>query len=261
MMKTGFWTVAAGAALVGVAGCNIPVGDAQLGEAAGAEACVSKATRYAVQKALFDAAVAKFDGEPLAINDMRRGAKAKLDYVTLEAIDANTGKVDCSARFKIAIPFNVQEKFGGEDELLADITYSTAKAGDGSGRTVEVDGLDFAVTKIVDAFSGKLAKTKPEPKPAPPAQPKVATYKPSFNCGGKLSRVERMICTDPVLAQLDRQMAGYYYRALESAYDSTQRAAIKRDQVSWLKGIGECDNTACVEVTQRERIAYLRNNY
>lgn len=245
---------------LGLTACNQAKTDAQGGET-GESACSSKATQDAVKKALFDGAVEKFDGEPLAINDMRRSAKAKLDYAEVEKVDDQAGITDCSARLKIAIPVGVQEKFGGEDELLADVTYTTRKAEDGSGRAVEVAGLDFAVGKIVDAFSGKLAKPepKPEPKPAPKPEPRVATFKPSFNCGGKLTRVERMICTDPVLAQLDRQMANYYYRALEAP--QSDRTAIRRGQRNWLKAISACENTACVERTQRARIDFLRNNF
>ena len=223
--------------------------------------CASDEAQAAIKKALFDAAVEEFDGEPLAINDLRRSARSKLDYATLE--DKTESTADCSGRLKIAIPNDLQEKFDDDDELLADVTFTARIADDGAASDFAVDGLDFAVGKIVDAYSEKAKKPEPTPAatPAPKPSPRVATYKPSFNCNGSLSRVERLICTDPILARLDQQMSSYYYRALEGSQTTADRNALKQSQRNWLKGISGCDNTACVERTQRARIGYLRNNF
>lgn len=58
---------------------------------------------------------------------------------------------------------------------------------------------------------------------------------PSFDCRKAATLVEKLICSDPTLGDLDRKMADRFARALESAQPSS-RGAIIKDQLRWLQG-------------------------
>jgi len=57
---------------------------------------------------------------------------------------------------------------------------------------------------------------------------------PSFDCRKAATPVEKLICSDPTLGDLDRKMAERFARALESAQPSS-RGAIIKDQLRWLQ--------------------------
>lgn len=85
---------------------------------------------------------------------------------------------------------------------------------------------------------------------------------PSFDCSKALGKVEKMICADPKLAALDRELAETHERAVEAAAEIHQRQ-LRASQRGWIKGRNDCwkamqvNVTDCVAASYRARIAEL----
>lgn len=102
------------------------------------------------------------------------------------------------------------------------------------------------------------------PPPAPAATavvgqaaPVAAT--PSFDCSKSPGEFEQMVCKDPALAALDRQLADTFAQALAKAAD---KATLQATERGWIKGRDECwkadDKPACVREAYIVRIVDLR---
>jgi uncharacterized protein len=84
------------------------------------------------------------------------------------------------------------------------------------------------------------------------AAPRVAA-RPSFNCRNARTRSERAVCGNSGLANLDRQMAGEFNRAMSGA-SAAQRAQLQRTRGSFLRRRDACGSQACIAETYRARI-------
>jgi uncharacterized protein len=73
--------------------------------------------------------------------------------------------------------------------------------------------------------------------------------------------VERLICTNSVLAELDNQLAGIYQTALDN-FPAADQAALRSSQQSWLKKRNTCDTSTnkqqCVQLAYEARITRLQ---
>lgn len=106
----------------------------------------------------------------------------------------------------------------------------------------------------------------PAPAPAEPPTPKAATgdaaagssadaVQPSFDCGKARSIPEKLICGDPELARLDRELGQVYARARDAA---TDRAAFQRvSDREWRRREAECRDRACLLDWYAQRRAQL----
>ena len=101
--------------------------------------------------------------------------------------------------------------------------------------------------------------------PAAPAAPEapaatVADATPLFDCGKASSEAEKLVCSTPALAALDRRLAEVYAAAQAKAPDNTVVAM----QRGWVKGRDECwkssDKPRCVEESYKTRIVELLIN-
>ncbi|WP_313346621.1 MliC family protein [Stenotrophomonas sp.] len=101
--------------------------------------------------------------------------------------------------------------------------------------------------------------------PATPAAPAVApgtgtteAQGPSFDCDKAASDAETMICADPKLSALDRQLAALY-KTLQTSPDELDIAA---EQRGWVKGRNACwqavDANRCLVESYQTRIVELR---
>lgn len=94
----------------------------------------------------------------------------------------------------------------------------------------------------------------------------VAAERPAFDCAKASGEIETLICSDPELAALDRELADVYDAALESLEGGTEDAAaaknLKAYQRGWIKGRNDCwkaeDKRSCTENAYEARIAELR---
>ena len=82
---------------------------------------------------------------------------------------------------------------------------------------------------------------------------------PSFDCSKSIAPVPQMICTDAVLARMDRDMATLYAAALGP---DAAGAATQRRQRAWLSGRDACggkaDQRACLIRAYQQRITELK---
>ncbi len=77
----------------------------------------------------------------------------------------------------------------------------------------------------------------------------------SFNCYGRLTVTEAVICQNPGLSSLDSQMAKAY-RISFRAYGNF----VKNTQVAWLRSRNACGaNVGCLRAAYNERIGTLHN--
>lgn len=95
----------------------------------------------------------------------------------------------------------------------------------------------------------------------------AAAQAPSFDCS-KLAdnapSAEKLVCSDPALAALDRQLADTYKAAQMKAVNE-HPPTLKAEQRGWIKGRNECwksgDLAACVAQSYRTRNAELQARY
>jgi uncharacterized protein len=83
---------------------------------------------------------------------------------------------------------------------------------------------------------------------------------PSFDCAKAIHRVERMVCSDEMLADLDRQLDLQYRALLRLKHDHEQRRSLQFDQQNWLsKQRNTCQNTACLADQYQDRLEQINN--
>jgi tetratricopeptide (TPR) repeat protein len=63
---------------------------------------------------------------------------------------------------------------------------------------------------------------------------KAVAGKPSFNCATARSKVQKAICADPELANLDREVQGSYVRAIAEKMTPQQARKLRREQVEYI---------------------------
>lgn len=85
---------------------------------------------------------------------------------------------------------------------------------------------------------------------------------PSFNCAKATHEAEQMICKDAELARLDRELNSLY-EALMANTPAKGRAALKTEQVGWIKGRNDCwkdsDQRGCILDAYEARIDELQD--
>ena len=91
-----------------------------------------------------------------------------------------------------------------------------------------------------------------EPVATPPARP-TPIARPSFNCRYARSRGEIAVCSDPLLASLDRQMSTQFFDALSIARPG-QRAMLQRTRNRFLRYRDSCRSESCIADAYRARM-------
>ena len=83
---------------------------------------------------------------------------------------------------------------------------------------------------------------------------------PSFDCGKAESEAEKLVCSEPRLAALDRQLADEYQHAL--AEPGTDKAVLESVQRGWVSGRDDCwkadDVRRCVLESYQTRLVELK---
>jgi uncharacterized protein YecT (DUF1311 family) len=77
---------------------------------------------------------------------------------------------------------------------------------------------------------------------------------PSFDCTKASNNLEKMICSDPELSRIDVQLNDVYLSLREKVAD---KAALKKDQIQWMKNARLCTDKECVLKTYKQRISEL----
>jgi uncharacterized protein len=76
----------------------------------------------------------------------------------------------------------------------------------------------------------------------------------SFDCSKASTRVEMVICADPLLAEFDVALANAYRTTLSQSFSPSE---IRQQQTSWLKRRNACREPDCIRAAYRLRLAEL----
>lgn len=77
-----------------------------------------------------------------------------------------------------------------------------------------------------------------------------------FDCNNAQSRIEKTICTDPLLSELDEYLGRYYDGARATLRES--ESCFKTDQMQWLKSVrNACRDSACLKTVYLNRLGEL----
>ncbi len=86
---------------------------------------------------------------------------------------------------------------------------------------------------------------------------------PSFDCAKASNDSEKMVCSDPALAALDRQLEALYAKRM-AATAGADHDALQATQRGWVKGRDECwkaeDTQRCVREAYQTRLVELQIN-
>jgi uncharacterized protein len=122
--------------------------------------------------------------------------------------------------------------------------------------------MPFRIARITALAAA--AATLAAAAPAQDTSPAPTNEGPSFPCATPSGDVEKMICADPALAALDRQMAAAWAEAGRRADPPLPQAATA-EQKTWIEGRNACskeaDPRACIQSRYTMRIARLQARY
>lgn len=86
----------------------------------------------------------------------------------------------------------------------------------------------------------------------------LGSYSPSFECKKANSHVEILICSDEMLAGLDREMASLYSDLRRNATSVQKTQEMRAEQLDWLANSrNTCTNRDCLLTNYRDRISQL----
>jgi len=112
----------------------------------------------------------------------------------------------------------------------------------------------FASLLAASATAGVHAAKK-----APPPPP---VYKTSFDCTRASTSVEKLICRDPQLAQMDIELNRLYQLALTDEHSVPPPKKVETDQLFWIDSRNQCgagaDARSCTVQRYAERAYQLR---
>jgi hypothetical protein len=192
--------------------------------------CGSQATYTQIKDMVFEKAIESYGGDPVPLNSLKRAVSARMEFPVVAGVDEELQRTDCSGRLVIDLPPGMREQFDGEKSLEADVEYSSQPSADGTGSIIRVEGFGHVITRLVTAAS-LIRATRLASAGGPQLQ---RTFNPGFDCGTKLSNVERMICQDEVLAGADRAVSDKYLdlKALLTGADQRLLLATQRSFLS-----------------------------
>jgi uncharacterized protein len=81
-------------------------------------------------------------------------------------------------------------------------------------------------------------------------------YAVSFNCQKAKSFVEKAVCQDPTLSDLDDELGSLYQSAIDNS-TKPAASALKKQQLKWLAQRDACQTNACVKKAYQKRIIDL----
>lgn len=229
--------------------------------------CAAQSTYDAIRRELFRRAAQVRGTDGQAYTRLADFALLRIANPVARGINEELNSVTCSGAATLDLPPGVAAA-GGRRSLPGDIEYSVQPAADGTGNVVILGNADAIVVPLATlARRGAPASAPLVPpelqneaveapaqdtgEPAPEQSPPTAS--PSFDCSRARTRGEVLVCGDPGLAALDRQMAAQFSAALSDA-DARQRALLNRTRSRFLTFRDRCDDSECVAETYRGRM-------
>jgi uncharacterized protein YecT (DUF1311 family) len=237
--------------------------------------CANATTYGLVKQALFREAAQLRGSDQAAYDKLAGSAFARMEAPVMTGEDKARGAVSCSGSLTLQLPPGLAV-VGGRRILSGEIDYVVQPAADGSGTVVTLSHAEGIVTPLATLTRmGGAAPIEPgAPQPtdgvdplapvseAPVTEPQPAqdgpAADPSFNCDNARTRGEIAVCTDPGLANLDRQMASQFNYALSGA-DAEQRAILGQTRDRFLRFRDNCSSSSCIADAYRGRIREIRD--
>lgn len=269
----GFWFVAVAPVLL--VGCNeaqksttTQVDKPEKPSAAPEADCTARAAIDAIRDKVFDGAVAKVEqSEAVKLNSLRSVVAGRIESPAVANHDPAIKRTECRGRFIFGLPPNTQKAFNGATQLFADVAYAVQPAADKSGLVVEVTGAESIVDSLIQGAKRKRSVTVAAADTTPPSLfdeelPPPPTLRefgapietvsldrgPSFKCTAKLNRVERTVCDDDGLSDLDRMMAEAYRSARERTPPEA-KAKLEALRLQYLARRNRCPDAPCIADT------------
>lgn len=81
----------------------------------------------------------------------------------------------------------------------------------------------------------------------------------SFDCSKASTRVERLICDNPRLGELDSDLAEAYQTALRDLPWASANRRIRAEQKAWIARRDRCNNAGCVKRMYQMRLGQLHS--
>jgi uncharacterized protein YecT (DUF1311 family) len=253
-----------------------------------ARRCATTATYDLLKRELFRrAAQIRGSSDPALFDRIASAAALRVERPLVTSRDEGLGSIACSASAAIDLPPGLAVA-GGRTSLSADLAYTLQPAADGSGdvlaftngdaivvplatigRTASTARLPTAPPPVLPDPLAPTASPSPPPpvvvhRPAPPLAPPPApapapvvvsrpNASPSFPCARARTQGEIMICGNPGLAAVDRQMAAQYREAYAAA--SPEAQTVLRTSAHRFYGFRDnCPDARCIAAGYRERM-------
>lgn len=214
----------------------------------GPELCTSEAIYRQIKDIIFDRTIERYDGDPGALNSLRRAAGVRMQYPVLREYQAEIERADCSGRLILDIPPAAQDEFDAAPSLQANLDYSIQPAIDGGSAVVELEGIEVTVQRIVVAAT-MLAETRS-------AAEEARRLQEGIHCNGSQSSLEIMICEDEDLVERSRVLAERY-RGLRELLPPAESEQLAQTQRQFIQRLSNCRDPACVAALYRDRSAEL----
>lgn len=85
------------------------------------------------------------------------------------------------------------------------------------------------------------------------------TYGASFDCAKAATKVERLVCADPQLSEMDSELDRSYGKARESERLLNNKDRLREYQAAWLRDIrNRCPDLKCLKAVYEQRIMQLK---
>lgn len=81
----------------------------------------------------------------------------------------------------------------------------------------------------------------------------LSKYKSSFDCSKATTEVERKVCANELLSQLDGLLANTYKSRQSSRFGLDQKR-FRQAQLSWLKERNKCQDMTCIREKYHQRL-------
>ncbi len=125
-------------------------------------ACGSATAGDRLKNAIFDAAIARRNGDRTNLDVLADYSVARLQDPVVKGRDRSLDITRCKGRFILEVPPGAERGFAGERQLQADLDYTAQASADGAGFVYQQNGAEPIVARLV-AFNLGTGAYRPPP--------------------------------------------------------------------------------------------------
>lgn len=197
--------------------------------------------------------------------------------------DSKTYKVQTTSQGGIVGTFvHIQALDDGDENVLSQLKTGTLVHFKGKISGVSIRNLEINPAVLVrnnPAFATKPANSTPATEQAPPAASEQAvsasapaaptpsatpvavaprTPTPSFDCAKASSKIEKLICSDADLADLDMALGDAYSARIKASTEGDKKA-LRESQKDWVKNVrNACQDVKCASDAYSDRLKVIQ---